>query len=270
MITCEQLPTKGQHILIMNKPKYDSKTLRTIFRRRKIATLKELKTALGTSSQATIYRKLTELRYHTSYSHGGSYYTLDEVVRFDSDGLWSFNSVWFSCHGTLLSTLEHLIEKSEEGYYSSELKEYLHHEVKTSLLNLFRQGRIERKKIQESYLYCSPKPATFQRQIANREAKRAYDGTRSIVTGKDWVSDEIKAAIIIFVSLLDEQQRRLFAGLESLQFGHGGDSWIAELLGINPHTVSKGRRQLLERDILPEGIRTKGAGRPELKKTLPK
>ncbi|VAW90315.1 hypothetical protein MNBD_GAMMA18-268, partial [hydrothermal vent metagenome] len=28
-----------------------------------------------------------------------------------------------------------------------------------------------------------------------------------------------------------------------------GDGWIAELLGLDPHTVSKGRRQLLERDV---------------------
>jgi hypothetical protein len=88
--------------------------------------------------------------------------------------------------------------------------------------------------------------------------------------GKDGVSDEIKAAIILFVSLLDEKQRRLFAGLESLQLGHGGDRWIADLLGFDPHTVAKGRRQILERDILLEGVRVEGAGRPGVKKTLPK
>jgi len=43
----------------------------------------------------------------------------------------------------------------------------------------------------------------------------------------------------LFVSLLDEKQRRLFAGLESLQFGHGGDSWIADLLGLDPRLVKK-------------------------------
>jgi hypothetical protein len=43
--------------------------------------------------------------------------------------------------------------------------------------------------------------------------------------------DELKAAIILFYGLLDEQQRRLFAGLESIRLGHGGDtssaiSWV--------------------------------------------
>jgi hypothetical protein len=36
--------------------------------------------------------------------------------------------------------------------------------------------------------------------------------------------DELKAAILLFYSLLDEQQRRLFAGLESIKLGQGGDS----------------------------------------------
>lgn len=138
--------------------------------------------------------------------------------------------------------------------------------VKTSLLKLFKNGKVAREKIQGQYLYCSSEPAVCQRQIANRQASSVYEGMRGIVMGDDWVSDEIKAAIILFVSLLDEKQRRLFAGLESLQFGHGGDSWIAALLGLNPHTVSKGRRQLLERDILLHGVREKGAGRPAVKK----
>jgi hypothetical protein len=32
---------------------------------------------------------------------------------------------------------------------------------------------------------------------------------------------ELKAAILLFYGLLDEQQRGLFAGLESMRLGHG-------------------------------------------------
>ena len=53
--------------------------------------------------------------------------------------------------------------------------------------------------------------------------------------------EELKAAILLFYSLLDEQQRRLFAGLESIKLGHGGDSVLAEFLGLDPHTVARGR-----------------------------
>ncbi len=241
--------------------------IKSLLSLQKIATLDELKKALGTKASATVFRKLGELNYLTSYSHGGRFYTLKNRVRFNTKGLWSFNSVWFSKHGTLLSTLEHFISTSEEGLYASELKENLHVEVKTSLVKLFKQDKVTREKMLGHYLYCAIDPSIKRSQIAKRQASLAGQGTRAIIMGEDWVSDEIKAAIILFVSLLNEKQRRLFAGLESMQFGHGGDRWIAELLDFDPHTVAKGRQQLLERDIQWQGVRVPGAGRPEVKKT---
>ena len=61
----------------------------------------------------------------------------------------------------------------------------------------------------------------------------------------DLVPEELRAAIVLFASLLDERQRRLYAGLESLKCGWGGDTRIAGLLGIDSGTVARGRRQLL-------------------------
>jgi hypothetical protein len=45
---------------------------------------------------------------------------------------------------------------------------------------------------------------------------------------------------VLFYGLLDEQQRRLFAGLESIKLGHGGDHILAEFLDLDPHTVARG------------------------------
>jgi hypothetical protein len=49
---------------------------------------------------------------------------------------------------------------------------------------------------------------------------------------------EMKAAIILFFSLLDEQQRRLYAGLEAQKLGYGGDPKIAEFFGVSVHTAA--------------------------------
>jgi hypothetical protein len=82
--------------------------------------------------------------------------------------------------------------------------------------------------------------------------------------------EEAKAAIVLFFSLLDEKQRRLYAGLEAAKLGHGGDRRMAEFLGLDVHTVAKGRRELLEGAVRREGIRHPGAGRkPAEKKRLP-
>lgn len=66
--------------------------------------------------------------------------------------------------------------------------------------------------------------------------------------------------------MLDEQQRRFFAGLEALKLGHGGDLRVAELLGMHPQTVAKGRRELIEHDVLIDRTRKTGAGRKQVKK----
>lgn len=243
-----------------------SSAIKTLLKQNKTAIMDELKTALDTPAPATVFRKLNELDYLTSYSHGGRHYTLKSIARFNDDGLWSFNDVGFSIYGTLLNTLVNYITQSEDGFFNEELKNLLGVNVGPSLLKLIKQNKINREKHLGLYLYCSAKPEIRKRQLINRQASNASHGTRAIVMGDDWVSNEIKAAIILYVSLLDEKQRRLFAGLESLQFGHGGDNWIAQLLNLDPHTVAKGRRQLLEHDIQWDGVRGSGAGRPDIKK----
>ncbi|HPG30463.1 MAG TPA: hypothetical protein PLQ81_06720 [bacterium] len=36
----------------------------------------------------TIFRKLKELSYITSYSHAGKYYTLNEIAKYNENGIW--------------------------------------------------------------------------------------------------------------------------------------------------------------------------------------
>lgn len=75
---------------------FSANLLRQFLRRNRIATLPQLKQLLGTQADITVFRKLKELSYRASYSHRGSFYTLDEIAGFDERGLWSFDSVWFS------------------------------------------------------------------------------------------------------------------------------------------------------------------------------
>lgn len=84
-------------------------------------------------------------------------------------------------------------------------------------------------------------------------------------------------ALNLFASRLDEQQRRWFAALEAKRLGHGGEKLVAEIIGIDPKTIRRGRRELdgqLEGRPI-EHIRAAGGGRhavesddPELEKAL--
>ena len=70
------------------------------------------------------------------------------------------------------------------------------------------------------------------------------------------------AGVVEDLAGLDERQRRLYAGLESLKLGVGGDEHIAELFGIDRHTVARGREELIEGSESAEGVRRAGGGRP--------
>jgi hypothetical protein len=232
-----------------------------LLRRQTVATLPELKQALGTQTDSTVFRKLAELAYHSSYSHRGRFYVLDESCRFDERGLWAFRQVWFSAHGTLLSTVAALVAASEAGYYAGELTEVLHVEAKAALARLAATGRLSRQSVDGRLLYLSTETAVRRRQLAARQVHRAEASTLGLGAGVRVLPDELKAAIVLFYSLLDERQRRLYAGLEAAKIGHGGDSQIAQLLGIDPDTVARGRRELLTGQVDPERVRRAGGGR---------
>ncbi|MFI5247862.1 MAG: hypothetical protein ACHQWV_04845 [Nitrospirales bacterium] len=239
--------------------------LRQFLRKHRIATLPQLKQRLGTAAKITVFRKLKELSYRTSYSHRGSFYTLDEIADFDERGLWSSGSVWFSRHGTLVATVEAFVTQAPAGYFAFELEDLLHVPVKEPLLRLVEQDRIARQTVSGLYLYCATNSATRQQQGRARQALLEQAAV-SADSSPD-VSHELRAAIVLFASLLDEQQRRLYAGLESLQLG--GDRQIADLLHLDPHTVAKGRRQLLAQEVQADRVRAVGGGRKPTQKKRP-
>ena len=242
---------------------FSASLLRRFLLKNRIATLSQLKQLLGTESDITVFRKLKELSYRTSYSHRGSFYTLDEIAAFDERGLWSFDAVWFSRHGTLVATAEICVTQAPAGYFASELEDLFHVTVKEPLLRLIGQDRIARQTVSGLYLYCASNPRTRQQQLQARQVLLESAAAESA----DTASDELRAAIVLFASLLDEQQRRLYAGLESLQLG--GDRQIAALLHLDPHTVAKGRRQLLAQDVAVGRVRRVGGGRKPTEKKRP-
>ena len=254
----------------MRTESFHAADLAMALRHSKVATMTELKEALGTAVDVTVFRKLKHLAYRTSYSHRGSYYTLDETARFDEKGLWSFQSVWFSRWGTLLDTAEAFVENSTAGCFVEELDNLLHAGTKEPLLTLVRQGRVARQPVDGLYLYCSAKPIPRERQLLARRVLEAEPHLAGGLVSADEVPEELKAAIVLFFSLLDEKQRRLFAGLESLKLGYGGDRRIAEFVGMDPHTVAKGRRELIEQDFESDRIRKAGGGRKPVEKKSPK
>jgi hypothetical protein len=252
----------------MRLESFHAEDLANALRRSKIATMPELKKVLGTEVDVTVFRKLKQLAYRTSYSHRGAYYALDETARFGQNGLWTFQSVWFSHWGTLLDTAEAYIDNSQAGCFVEELNNLLHVGTKEPLLRLTTSQRVTRQLVGGKYLYCSVNPLLRERQLLARRLLDVEPQLASSLISGEVVSAELKAAIVLFFSMLDEKQRRLYAGLESLKLGYGGDRKLAEFIGLDPHTVAKGRRELLAQDFEVDRIRKAGGGRKRVEKKL--
>jgi len=245
----------------MSTIRYALQPLRDLFERLKAVTMPEMKAALGTEVDQTVFRKLSQLSYRTSYSHRGGFYTLESMARFDEHGLWGCRGAWFSRQGTLLAPAQDLVREAPAGYFAHELEALLHGSVKDALHPLVNEGRLDRQRLGPWYLYRATDRVRRQEQWATRQAQRPAG---------DAQAEPLRAAIALFYSLLDEQQRRLYAGLESFKRGHGGDRQVAQWLRLEVETVARGRRQLLAGEVERERIRRVGGGRPRAeKKRLP-
>lgn len=250
----------------MRPTQFHAKDLEKLLRRKTVATMSQLKAALGTRADATVFRKLKELPYLTSYSHGGRYYTLKDIPSFNELGLWSFHAAHFSRYRTLLSTIEAFAEECEAGLYEPELAAILDVSVKEAVVTLVRQGRVTREKVAGRYLYCAVGRRKRRDQALTRKHRAIDAALAPVPRDAAALSEEAKAAIVLFTSLLDEQQRRLYAGLESLKLGYGGDPRVAAVLNLDVSTVARGRRELEARDVEVDRVRRAGAGRKSLEK----
>jgi hypothetical protein len=165
----------------------------------------------------------------------------------------------------LLQTAQQFVEQAEAGFTAAELRNLLHVEVKQSLLQLVQQRQLGRERIGQHFVYLARAKEQRTRQ---KQQRQQYVAAWEIGVSplREELSQELNAAIILFYSLLDEKQRRLYAGLESFKLGHGGDRRIAEFLGLDVHTVARGRRELFRGDVQEEGVRKKGAGRKAVEK----
>jgi hypothetical protein len=167
-----------------------------------------------------------------------------------------------------LKTIVSFVNQSTAGYKAEELENTLHVVVNQALLTLLQRKQISREKVSGLYLYCSCNKEIRRKQIDIRQSLNHDDGLRSF--GSEMISEELKAAIILFYCGLNEKDRRHYAGLESLKLGFGGDSKIANLLGIDVHTIARGRNELLAQDISLSGVRVAGGGRQAVEKKVQK
>ncbi len=75
----------------------------------------------------------------------------------------------------------------------------------------------------------------------------------------------------LLLSRLDEQQRRWYVALESKKIGHGGDTRLSQITGLDVESIRRGRLEL-DADLAErptDRVRLPGGGQPPVEKKTP-
>lgn len=137
------------------------------FRQRKALTMAELSTLLH-CSDATVQRRLKEWGAFTSYNRNARYYTLASIPQFNKKGLWKYEGVFFSKHGTLKNTVIHLVRISSSGLSNTELKEILGTNPASYLAQRKHLSGVKAEKHNRQVVYFSADQEICRRQKHKR------------------------------------------------------------------------------------------------------
>ena len=99
------------------------KKVENLLRKRRVVTMSDLCEVIGSSSRMTVFRRLRQIEYVTSYTHAGRYYTLYDIACFDSDGIWFYDDIGFSQNGSLKNTAIYLVDGSDAGKFHFDLED---------------------------------------------------------------------------------------------------------------------------------------------------
>lgn len=135
--------------------------------------IKPLATAMEYSVPST-RRFLAEIGYCSSFTHNGKWYTLRTIPHFDRDGIWFNELIGFSRAGSLTNTLINLVISSQSGMTAEQLGKKLRCRCHSVLVQLHRQGKLQRQKQGRSYIYLAMDPSIQSIQLQALEGKSVH------------------------------------------------------------------------------------------------
>ncbi len=111
----------------------------------------------------------------SSINHNSRFYTLNELVDFDENGLWEKDGIRFSREGTLTGTVVAFVHRSPAGMTGDGIRSALGAATLSSLATLYRKNRVSRKDSKDGYLYLSADPQRRAEQEEEEQRQRQLD-----------------------------------------------------------------------------------------------
>jgi hypothetical protein len=132
-------------------------------------SLKQIRHEIPDRPRSSLFRDLKKIELLTSYSHAGQHHVLKSMVKFNPNGLWFYEQIYFSKYGTLKNTLVNIISNSPAGMTHKELKILLRIQVQNSLTHLIKTDLLQRRLLSEQvFVYLNPDDYQSQAQWQKR------------------------------------------------------------------------------------------------------
>ncbi len=189
--------------------------LEQVFQRKVIVDMQTLLRLSGGRSRRSLFRDLALVKYVSSYSHAGKFYTIPSSPSFDLNGLWHYGKVSFSKYGTLKATLRIIVTESLGGITHKELRNLLRIPVQNTLNDLIRCELIGREVINNLFLYISFNKEAAEEQLAQRRKQttiRSLDANTTIevllelLYSEDWRPKSISERLRIKNVVVSEME----------------------------------------------------------------
>jgi len=115
-----------------------------------------------------VRRRLKEWDAYTSYNKNGRYYTLPSILKFNKNGIWQYQDIYFSRYGTLKNTVIALTVKSKKGLNHAELSEIIGLNPKYFMARFTELSGVKKERYKNHIVYFSSDPSEYEAQRRKR------------------------------------------------------------------------------------------------------
>jgi len=187
-----------------------------IVRSKKILTFEQILLQVS-CSEVTLRRDIRRMKGITSFTHQGRFVTLEDIPKFDENGIWFYRNVGFTKYKNSLELIVHLINNSEKGLNREQIQGILRIQIFQQIQTLLKRDELHRCKIGNKYIYLPEELAMNQetrlRLLGANNVEEYYD---AMVSSSDLVA-LLKAVLIEKKIKIDVKNLKRFAQKYSLK-----------------------------------------------------
>jgi hypothetical protein len=187
-----------------------------IIRSKKIQTFEQILNQVS-CSDITLRRDISCIKGITSYTHQGRFITLEDIPKFDHNGIWFFRNVGFSKYKNSLELIVHLINHSKKGLTREQIQKILKIQIFQQIQTLLKRDKLYRSKIGNKYIYLPEELSRNKKQrlrlLNVNNIEEYYD---AIVSSSDLVA-LLKAVLVEKKVKIDVKNLKRFTKKYSLK-----------------------------------------------------